>query len=512
MSGHFSKRKFISDIIDINLFKSNEFNLIASGCGTGKSYFIANNLLKHYNHVKPSEVMFITSRSITVDQQSINDNIDKFDLKSKNLIKYWNGEIDDNYSTLSNIGIQIMTYDKIIKILISENNEYFQTLCKVKIVVFDECHTLFSDLFIKNIELIKVWIRDEIYKNRIIFLGLTATPDILNFYQNEWGVKVNQINKNVLINYKVKQLHCTNFNTIPYIISTNRLIGKTLIMCYSISDCFELQRKLSNAAVLVSKNSKYYSNDMDNIRKEIVDNEKLPDTFKYPVERDQNGKPIKFETRDLNVLITTSTLREGINLNEDSGIKNVICCFSDELHIIQFVGRCRFDVDNLVIAETYIRTDNQDQNSYLSQCRKSFKEYMKNKNNVKWFDSISHIIDHDCYNSKKFILGSEEEKFIEYINKKWLVPIGSNNLDQYKIYREDDKIEIINKAIECKLFILHKSLITFNKVISLLKNSLGYDIENGRITVKKQKYSYKIVLSFDEYKINYIPQIETINE
>ena len=502
---------YISDQININDFKITEFNIIASGCGTGKSHFISHSLLKHYTKIKPSEVIFLTSRSMTVDQQAKNG-ISKLNIESSLPIQYWHGEINDDDIDLESFGIKLMTYDKLIEILDKKNNEDYESLNRIKIVVFDECHTLFSDGFITNIELIKVWIREEIYREKKIFLGLTATPGILKFYQNIWGVKVNQVNDKVLVNYKVKQLHCTNFATIPYLISTNRLPGKTLIMCYSVSDCLKLQAKLSNAAVLVSKNNKHYTKDMEAIRSAIIKNETLPDTFEYPLEWGFDGKPRKTETRQLNVLITTSTLREGINLRKESGINNVVCCFTDELHVIQFVGRCRFDVDNLVVADTYIRADNHNKDSYLAQCRKTFKEYLDNKHNSKWFNDLAHIIEHDCYGTKKFILGSEEERFIDYINSKWLCPIGVKELNKYKIYRDEDKNEIVNMATDCKLFILPARLITFNKVVGLLKNSLGYDIGTGRIVVENQRYTYKIILAFDEEKISYKPSVATINE
>ena len=261
-------------------------------------------------------------------------------------------------------------------------------------------------------------------------------------------------------------------------------------MC-SYKQCKRLKEKIPNSFILISKSNKRFTKEMDRVRSFIIDNESLPDKF---IDDDNIEK-------DLNVLITTSTLREGVNLRECSGIRNIVCCFSDELHITQFVGRARYSIDNLVVADTYINADNMNSNAYLTKCRKSFKEYMQDEDKISWFDSISHLIDHDIYNTKDFILSRHEKKFISYINKKWLVPKGIVNneeLNKYKIYKDEHKEEIIKMVIDCKMLKLFPSRITFNKVISLMEKDLGYAIESQRGTINKKQYTYKLVIDFDE--------------
>lgn len=495
--GSFSiKKQFTSDVVDVKKIKNNEFNLIASSCGTGKTYFCTHKLLSYYSDIKPCEVLFITSRAMIVDQQAQEKGIEKYDHRNIDITRVWNG-IEDPQLLLDK-GIQIMTYDKLIHILSVCNNEEGETLSKIKIVILDECHTMFSDLFIKDIEAVKVWIRDCLYNEKKIFLGLTATPSILKYNQKEWGVKINQINTTPLIAYKAKQLVCTDFNSIPYIINTNKVVGKTIVMCYSISDCYKLQSKIPNAAILVSKsNTKHYTKQMEEIRSYIVKNESLPEyfTYHYPTREDES-KP-RLENRKLEVLITTTTLREGFNLKEESGVRNVICCFSDELHVTQFMGRCRFDIDNLVIADTYINTDNINKSSYLVQQRQLFKDYMKFENNVKWFDTISHLVDHDIYEVKRFKLSRNEQTFVDYINYKWLVPIGTEGkkIDKYKIYKEEDKKEIVQAACNSCLFKKSSRPISFLKVIKCMKEELGYDIHDGQQRFDGTTHRYKIVLN-----------------
>jgi GxxExxY protein len=217
--------------------------------------------------------------------------------------------------------------------------------------------------------------------------------------------------------------------------------------------------------------------EMNEIRNYIIENESLPDTYLEVFERDpQTKKPIKTERRNLEVLITTSTLREGVNLRETSGIKNVAISFTDELHISQWVGRCRYNIENLIIAETYIRTDNYNQQSYLSQSRNNYKEFMKDMNHTKWFESVRHLIDHDITKIRRFVLSDREQLFTTYINQKWLEPSGltGKDLDKYKIYKQEDKEEIIEKAIDCQLIDLPRSYITFHRIISFMEDTLGY--------------------------------------
>jgi hypothetical protein len=440
-----------------------------------------------------------------VDQQIQTEGVIKFNIRNKKLVNSWNG-IDDEYLELQAEGMIMMTYDKIIHILLKENSEDGETLKKIKMIIFDECHTMFSDLFIKDMEALKIWIRDSLYRNEKIFLGLTATPNII-LYHNEWGVKINQLNKDPIVRFKAKQLTCTNFETIPYLITTNQFTGKTIIMCSSVNECIKLQNEIPNAAILVSRSNEHYKRDihMAEIREEIVNNCTLPDEFYYPLKRDKDNFPVEFEKRKLEVLISTTTLREGINLKEKSGVRNVICCFQDELHITQFMGRCRYDIDNLIIASSYVRVDNFNKDDYLSMCHKKYKEFIENKSNVKWFDSISHLVMHNCFGVKRFVLCTDEKRFINYINSKWLVPIGTNqkDIDVYKIWRDTDKNEIVNMAMNCKMYDLCPSKITFNRVIRTMQESLGYDIESINQKIEGERRTYKLVISFDEEKIEF---------
>lgn len=424
--------------------------------------------------------------------------LDKFHSDELSLVQYWNNvnTVEDAVlQDISTCGIQVMTYDKIINILVNQNNNGYKTLGRIKVVIVDECHTLFCDSFISNIEVLKVWIRDMICEGDKLFIGLTATPGIVQYSKAQWGVQVKRINKEILVQYKARQLICTNFSTIPYLVATNHFQGKTLVMCKSIKDCLSLQKKLSNAAIMVSKqNKQYYTKELDEIREYIVENKTLPETFVY-VDPETGFR----ERRPLDILISTSTLREGFTLLPQSGVKNVICCFTDEMNITQFVGRCRFNIENLVIADMYHRSDNLFSNTYFGKCEKDYQAFIHNFENIKWFNSISHLVSHTFEDTQRVILGRDERKFIDYVNTHWLVPIGCSEKDseKYRIYKDEDKNEIVDMAFNCDLFRIARDDLTFNRVVRMLEDTLGYEVVSGRLKLNYKKYTYKLILSYD---------------
>lgn len=465
------EKQYISDVVDLSKMRKDCFNLIASSCGTGKSHFIANYLLEKMPDIQPCEVMLLTSRGITVDQHTYgeySEYLNKFNIHDIDTIKQWNG--DSAIADLATGKIQTMTYDKLIYILRFCNTQYSETLKRIKVIVFDECHVLFSDVFIENIAALKIWIKERLDKGATYFLGMTATPQILFYNQLAWGVKVNQLNDEVLVHYKVQNLICTSYVYLPYLLK--KFSGKTIIMCYSIADCFKLQEKISNSVVLISKSNKEYNRkNMEYIREYIIKYNSLPDKVMV------DGKEVAVD-----VLITTSTLREGINLNEESGIKNAICCIPDELHINQFVGRCRFDIENLVIVSEYIQRMNKRSDFYLKECHEQFKEFIMDKTQDGWLNRIKPLLTYP--ETAPIRINFDEESFYNYIKSEWL---------NKKIYKDEDKDMLLDIAIGCKLFNKKPSDTSFIALIKKIESSGIFDIVSGRSVVGGHKYTYKII-------------------
>ena len=125
----------------------------------------------------------------------------------------------------------------------------------------------------------------------------------------------------------------------------------------------------------------------------------------------------------------------------------------------------------------------------------------------KYINQIDFDKDYNLINSSlaDADLNVDEKHFIDYVNKKWLVPkgiISKKELDKYKIYKEEDKQEIIKMVYDCRLLKLYLSQITFNKVVNFMQENLGYVIESSRIKLNKRQYTYKLIVDFDEDKIN----------
>ena len=470
--------------------EKDKFNLIVSGCGTGKTKFATEHLPVYYQNenISPSEIIFVCSRSMIVEQQTtIRDgqlnNLSKFYTKDIETIKKWNGldppeeeYLDDPIDTLDG-GIKAMTMNKLIHILNYCNNPNYDTLCKVKIIIFDECHALFSDYYIRDINMLKLWIRMSINRNEKIFIGMTATPNILIYYQKIWGINTHLLNQIPIINYKVNNLYCVSFASLPLLFSSpvykDTFSGKTLIMCKNIPDCYRLHHMIKNSAVLVSKYSKEFTSEMDTIRNFIILNQTLPDVVKF------NGHEFPLE-----VLIATSTIREGVNLNDIScGVKNIVCCLPDELDIIQFTGRCRFDIENLIVVNEYSPKTNF-RDDYIESCKKDFYDYINDSENELWLNSIKHLLSDNTMKPIRLLL--DNKSFTDYILKNWIEKF---------IYSDTDKNEIVKIAIGCKIIKGAQTKVTFLKVLTYIEEELHMIVQTGRCTIDGVRYTYKKIIA-----------------
>ena len=486
-------------------FRIGKFNLIASGCGTGKSKFIAERLLDLFPEVHPYEVVLVTSRSLTVEQQSGADGLSKFDKKDIASVDFWNEESYD-FARAAELGMQVMTYDKIIEITKTQNSSTGTTLGRVKILVLDECHCLFSDLFIKGMDGFRQWVRRTVELDGMLVIGMTATPEIMYQYGSSGGFVVNRVNKGVLPGYVAKKMIATNFDTIPYLLASGKLLGKTIIMCPSVRQCEKLKSAIPNSTILVSQSNPNCTKEMRRIRRYISDNSMLPNYF---YEIDADGRSIG---RELNVLITTSTAREGFNLKKESGVRNVVCCLTDALHVTQFAGRARYNLDKIVVADTYVQADNGSCDLLLPRQRALFKSFLRNRENIKWFDLVSHLVEHDVYGVKRFTLSSDESKFIGYINRKWLLPTDATKADirSRRIYKPEDIEEIVNTFRGCKLLDKPDSEIGFITVVRTLTSSLGYEVSEGRVRYDGSQKTYRLVINYDRAKNTYVTQVPPI--
>jgi hypothetical protein len=123
----------------------------------------------------------------------------------------------------------------------------------------------------------------------------------------------------------------------------------------------------------------------------------------------------------------------------------------------------------------------------------------------KYIDTID-LDDHynivNSFGKNKIHKNQDIEKFICYISERWLVPKDAENIEEYRIYKEEDKKEIVRMAIQTKLIKAYPSEFTFFKVYNIMKNGLGYAIEDRRSMILNKQTRYKLIVDFDFSKID----------
>lgn len=453
-----------------------KLNLVVSSCGTGKSYYFANELLPlgfgDGESIRPEQVLFVTSRTLAAEQQARQYSSLLMLGADDQIVRYWAGIDEEALDPKT----RILTYDKLIALLVKGRD----SLANVKCVVLDEVHSVYSDLFINNMPIVQMWLRYELHLGEKYFFGLTATPGIL---YDMAGVDYCLISE-PLYRYKAKQLWCVDLDTLVDMVNDG-LDGKTIIMCQSVRRCYSLQKMIRGSVVLAGRSGDdYIPAEMDDIRLSIVERCRLPDKAK--------------------VLIATSTAREGFTFTADSGIKNVVSFYTDEMNITQFVGRCRYDVDNLIIVDMPRKSNPE---TYFGLQEIAFTDFCKNKSDD-WFDLVSDIVDHDSDNAKIIVKKSKgfcgkAKKPKEYnptvglfakSNSKGVLDkyVAKSLLNDVKIVGKDEKARIIEEITDLGVFSNRAPPLTWLGLEKIL-NHMGYDIENGRQTLDGKRVRYKVV-------------------
>ena len=477
-----------SDITKDNLDIS-KLNLIVSGCGTGKTHFFAVDLFKLFPDIPPTDILFVTSRAIAVDQQANQyDNLVRL-LPEDNITDYWKrGYPPDNEAN-----VRITTYDKLGQIMYTQSNSSYSAhaMDNIKVVIFDEIHSVFTDNFIAFMKILQLWMSEEIPKGERYFFGITATPGILFDCADECGIPLNIVIE-PMYKYKVKNIWCTDTDEMINLVK-NKLKGKTIIMCRHSRTCYWLQTQLPGAVVLTSKHGEdYISCNMSDVRRSIVYNFSLP--------------------KDVKILIATETIREGFTFEAKSGIKNVVSFFPDEMNIHQFVGRCRYDVDNLIVVKTKNTSAKTTLNGYISRQKELFDKFCF-EGDTAWFETINDITDLRAEDVKivinnigksyhkagkpqeanpsisKYRTKNSEEALKKYIKKKWIAPEG----EQPKlIYGSETKEKILKDVDNIKVFTEEANVNSWVKLERVLTD-IGFEIVNTRQRIDGQRVRCKTI-------------------
>lgn len=390
---------YISDLVTRDDFKPDCFNLIDAGPGAGKTTFVNERLHELFPEVPYENIMMAESRSLTAAMLDQSDsNFYRLYESDTETIRRLSGLPELNGGSVRD-GISVLTYDKLAN-MVAHNNAEGDIMAGVDIVVLDETHCLYTDTFISNIKAVSVWLKSLFSPDRVrrpLVIGLSATPDCFTeLNQVEQNFPIHRVLDHKLVKYQAKHLICGTMNDIPEICRT-RFRGKTIIMCETIEQCRTLARLLGNAAVLCSARSEHVTEEMCRIRRHIEANAELPPT--YWNEERKVWEPLTY-------LIMTATGREGYNFMPhgedgsltDRDIKNVIVCFTDPMSIVQFAGRPRYDIPNLMVAMSPFRQRGVNVGTSFTKYRFKYQQaYMSflqsdDRRGNLWFRELSPFI------------------------------------------------------------------------------------------------------------------------
>lgn len=488
---------YISDLVRREDFDPDAFNLIDAGPGTGKTTFINERLHELFPEIPYENILMAESRSLTASMldKADNSNFTKLYSSDTDRIRMLTGLPELNAGTVHE-GITVATYDKLVD-MVAHNNGEGDILAGVDIVVLDETHCLYTDVFISNIKAVSVWLKGLFSPSRVkrpLVIGLSATPDCFTELNKvEQNFPIHRILDRKLVRYKAQHLICGTMNDVPEI-CTSRFKGKTIIMCERLEYCYMLARLLGNAAVVCSARNEHITPEMIRIRRHIEEHASLPDT--YLNEELNRWEPLKY-------LIMTATGREGYNFMPerddgvltDNDIQNVVVCSTDPMSIIQFAGRPRYNVPNLMVAINPKGNKGVNVNSFKQYQYTHRQNYLwfaksKDRRGNPWFKLMSPFLAEGVSDVEVLDSASKSKYSLKNSLKKMrsdsLVPALVRSVAPYisrgdaevRLYQGDGDLAIV-RAAESVGLLENECDYTFKKVQNVLERN-GYSVIWGR--------------------------------
>jgi group I intron endonuclease len=171
-------------------------------------------------------------------------------------------------------------------------------------------------------------------------------------------------------------------------------------------------------------------------------------------------------------------------------------------HSINITLRWYLHIDNLFKNIHPNSKLQEDFNTYgLNNFNFSILELLEGKKNLikkeqEYLNTLDFNSNYNIFNSIKQDKEQNIEMFIDYMISKWLVN-DINNIKQYRIFKDEDKQEIIDKAFEFNIFNLYKSKITFNRVMNFINDNLEFKVITKRVKSrdKEKQYTYKLIFN-----------------
>lgn len=467
-------------------FRPDCFNLIDAGPGAGKTTFVNERLHELFPEVPYENIFMAESRSLTASMLDKSDSNFTMMHVSDDGIKQRLMGLPELSDESVHRGIVVATYDKLVD-MVAHNNGTGDIMAGVDIVILDEVHCLYADTFIGDIKTVAVWLKGLFSPDRVkrpLVIGLTATPDcFLRLNDVEQNLPIHRVLDRKLVKYQAEHLICGTMTDIPEMCH-ERFRGKTIIMCERLEDCRTLSRILGNAAVVCSARNENITHEMIRIRRFIEENARLPDT--YFNEELRIWEPLKY-------LIMTATGREGYNFVPESGIENVVVCATDPMSIVQFAGRPRYNVPNLMVAINPYGQRGVNKNSfrwYQYIQREAYKDFVTNddRRGNPWFRLMSPFLQEGMYDVE--VLPSlakpvrTQQNELKKMRSDSLVPALIRRIPFYisdakkeiRLHPGKEESDIVRAAEDIGL--LTSGRYSFSKIAKILVRN-GYVVSNG---------------------------------
>jgi len=317
------KRK-VSDVLsEVDIKNLGNKICIVAGVGAGKNYWVINDLVQKGN------VLLITSRKAVADETLADDNAFTSHAKSSYDIKQ----------------AVVFTNSLLDKLLHNSQSPHglFSDKCHFDYIVIDEAHCLVTDSTFSN-SLFHLWnFIEDVSKDSTVIL-MSATVNAIEAKLREGWEILDLTDK--CIDVKPKKVTIISKKQAIRMLKTTTQSSKALYMCASAKDMINnLWKTLKENGINTGKVAGIMS---DSRKKDLMAN--LPDEVRktdrcYNSIVNQGVLP-----KEIEILLTTSRLREGINL-KDKKIKKVFIESHHSIDLSQFIGRVRHGVENVYIID-----------------------------------------------------------------------------------------------------------------------------------------------------------------
>ena len=336
------KTNYVSEIIgsEYKNWKKGDVVTITSQTGSGKTFFVKNNLISYMDKLNKTTVekqdykMLILTNRVALARQTKKDILIKLGIKLPSTIE----KLDE----IKEIGnVTIMNYQYLLQLLRYDRDSF--NMDDYLYVVMDEVHYILSDSFVGGTEVVaNELFRKESDSVRIL---ISATMEgILDRVNNMDYENIYQYDTKVDHSYLEPTFYSRKQQILDLIVKDKANEDKWIWFVSSKQHGEEIKAYLEKKKIsccflyrgaLRGKNKAHAQKEYEN----IINNEKF----------------------DSKVLITTAILDAGVNLKDDN-IKNIVCNSWEKRNLVQSIGRVRFEsLDKAYMINLYLDIKNKKQ-------------------------------------------------------------------------------------------------------------------------------------------------------